>query len=170
MKGKRFDISFGKDYKKTISKILLIVLIIGHLLLIGANAFIIVSAKDVRIYPQTLNADTPDNETIILSGSVLIENDHWNSVSITHLNLNLTFTTLNGTRVFSDTYEKERIPRTQNTTLDFNFEFSTHTLSEEMIEMLNSTDSIKLNAYLSFFYSIYRITLNFNTTINDLGW
>jgi hypothetical protein len=168
MKGKRFDISFEKDNTHLASKILLIIFILGHLFIFGGNLFIITSAKDVRIYPETLQTETPDNETLILSADILIENDHWNSVNIKDLSLNLTFFTLNQTQIYSESYKKNLISKKQNTTLNFEFEFSTHTLDEETLSILNSTDLICLNINLGFYYSIYLISLNINTTINDL--
>lgn len=155
-----------KSVKKLISRLFLILVIIGYSFIAIFNVLVILSIKDIGIHPKEFQQTTPDNETIIMEGEIIIENDHWNSIDIVDLNLNISIETDQERIIFSYNIHKDVIPRLQNTTIEIEFEFSIYTLDLELFEELNSTEYIVLDLSLSFYYAFYYVELQFDTKLN----
>ena len=167
-RGKWYDFDFSdkrtKSIRKTASIVLLVVIIVGYLLIVAFNVFVFTSMLGLRVIPQEYIQSTPDNETIVMQGSALIKNDHWNSLSVHDLRVGLNLYTDEGYSIYNETLFTQ-IPRLQNTVLNLSFTISFGELSLETFASLNNTEYIQLDLSLSFRYGLYGLAISLNTQI-----
>jgi len=176
-KGKWWDIDFTnkerEKVKKIISKLLLILVILGYLFYILYNIMIGFSAFELvfndRIDMQNLEATQPDNETIILEGAITIDNDFWYSIDISDLLFNYRIITDNGITIGDYKIEKDLIPRCEKIDIDINLNFTFSELELEDFIALNSTEYLVMSVIISFRYGLYGIKFSMETKIDVEG-
>jgi hypothetical protein len=152
--------------KKNLAKLLLIIIVVGYILLAGITALMSFSVVELRVIPEDFETTSPDNETIALTGSFLVENDHWYSVDITDLKIEFTLSTDNGTEITTALIEKDAIPRMTNTKVSFDLEFDLLEIGLEKFIALNETESLELGLNIGFVYWLAPITLQITTQVN----
>ena len=154
-----------RRFKKIFTTILLIVMIIGYCILIITNILIVFSVKDIRIEPDNFELTTPTNETIVLEGVFIIDNDHWNSFDIRNLKIEFGIYSDNNTYLIGDTYKKPVIPRLKTSEITINFEFN-FSETPYMFTILNETKYLKMELSIEFHYVFYRIYFEIKYTID----
>ena len=155
-----------KRFRKLITTILLIVIIVGYSILIITNILIVFSIKDVKIEPDEFDIMIPTNETIVLKGKFIVENDHWNSFDIRDLKMGFDFYTDNHTYLIGDIYKRDMIPRLKTSELITNFEFN-FSESPDLFIALNETESLEMDLTIEFRYVFYRIYFEIEFIIEE---
>lgn len=159
-----------KRYPK-IAKILKVIFIIGVIIFIGLNAFIISSIFpiDIKNYRGTLDLNTESlqsNSTVSINSTFLIENDHINSISLRDVSIHLGLYS-NETYIIGDTFYGGYIPRRENNQFSFQLDFNLSMLSEEKIHILNKTKSASLSVDIDFSYLLLKIGFKFQLIFED---
>jgi hypothetical protein len=158
-----------KSYKfrKFLSVILFLAMLIGWSFLIGYNIYIAFATAQIRVHPQGFSGTySPTNITV--GGTFIIENDHWNSIAIRDLNVSYSIYTDNGTKVMD--YENvQDAPNHKNTsvTLDFMFVNVTDMTPAEfwiLYTALNETTSLTFDLSISLKYGLYAAYVYVNLT------
>ena len=81
-------ISFKEESKSIRQKIsigILIALILGYLFFVLFNVVVAVSATGIRVKTKNFDRASVDNDTIGIEGDIIIRNDHWYSLDINDL-------------------------------------------------------------------------------------
>ncbi len=166
-----------KSYKvrKFFSVILFLALLIGWTFLIGYNIYIAFATAQIRVHPQGFSGEY-SNSTMNMTGSFVVENDHWNAISIRNLNISMSISTDNGTKI-QDVELVQDIPAGQNTTIilpiiEFNNDSLETSILEYMIlySALNTTQYLHFDVSISLTYGLYAAYLAVNLKTDWGGW
>lgn len=154
-----------RSVRKILTTILLIIMIVGYSFLIITNILIVFSIKDIKIEPDEFELTIPTNETIVLEGTFIIDNDHWNSFDIRNLKIEFAFYSDNNTYLIGDTYQKGIIPRLKisEITVNLGFNFSE---TPNIFMILNETEYLEMELSVEFYYVFYRIYFEIKYTID----
>ncbi|MBD3193892.1 MAG: hypothetical protein GF317_02475 [Candidatus Lokiarchaeota archaeon] len=166
---KWYHLTFSEESKKTrkaIATFLLILVILGYLGLIALNGYIIASAAFIRIYPLGFTSSS-NSTSFNLTGSFIVQNDHWNSIDVSNINLNFSLFTDNNTQLLGEQKDLGSIQRLQNTSIAIDLFFNASEITPVQFEALNNTNSILFDVSLSFNYFLYGfyVRVKLNTTI-----
>ena len=155
-----------KSYKfrKFLSVILFLALLFGWCFLIGYNIYVAFATAQIRVHPQGFSGEY-SNSTMNVTGSFIIENDHWNAISIKDLNINMEIFTDNDTNIQDIDLVKDA-PAGKNTTItlpliEFN-NITDMTPAEYMIfyTALNTTEYLHFKVSISLNYGLYSAYLD----------
>ena len=173
LKGLEFS---EKSYKtrKFFSVILFLALLIGWTFLIGYNIYIAFATAEIRVHPQGFSGEY-SNSTMNMTGSFVVENDHWNAISIRDLNISMSISTDDGTKI-QDVEIVQDIPAGQNTTITIpliEFNNVTELTPEEYLTLysaLNTTVYLHFDVSISLTYGLYAAYLNVKLQTDWGGW
>lgn len=162
-----YEVDFSKrerNIKKTIAILLQILVILGYVFYIGYNIIIPWSALEIRINPGEFSETIVDNETIIFGGVFEIDNDHWNSMDIRDLSINITFSLTNGTSLLDYSFEKDIIPAREKTDIEIEIPIG---ITMFGFELLNSSLELELDLDIevSFWYCLTGLSFSIKSTI-----
>jgi len=151
----------SKGFRKKLSVIILIAIILGYLFLVLFNVFVAVSAYGIRVKPKNFDRASVDNETIGIKGDIIIRNDHWYSLDINDLSFEMKIYTEDGTKIKDKKKVINVIPRLKNKIVELDFTFSLNDLDPDSlptyIELANS-DHLDIKFEVSVRYTIYIMT------------
>ena len=156
----------SKSLRKKISIVILIALILGYLFLVLFNVFVLVSAYGIRVKTKNFDRASVDNETIGIKGDIIIRNDHWYSVDIEDLVIEMKISTEDGDKIKEKKKEVNKIPRLKNEIieLDFTFSLSDVDLDEIMAYYsLTQSDELIIEFSVSVRYTMYVIEFEIET-------
>jgi len=114
----------SKSLRKKISLVILIALILGYVFLVLFNVFVAVSATGIRVETKKFDRVSVDDESIGIKGDILIRNDHWYSLDINDLQIEMEVETEDHKDVYDKTIYKSVIPRLKNTEIELDFLFT----------------------------------------------
>ena len=158
-----------KSYKfrKFLSVITFLALLFGWSFLIGYNIYIAFATASIRVHPQGFYGEYT-NSTMNVTGSFIVENDHWNAISIRDLNISMSISTDNGTEIQKVDLVQD-IPAGQNTTItlpliEFNNGSGGMTIEDYMIfySALNTTTYLHFDVSITLNYGLYAAYLKVN--------
>jgi len=125
-------------FRKFLSIICFLILLGGYSFLFIYNIYVTSATSQIRVVPQEFKTTEDESEQkITISGSLLIDNDHWNSISIKNFQLAITIFTENKTTKIDALRYTANIPNRKNTTLILTLEYQ---LNESLIESINPED------------------------------
>lgn len=125
-------------FRKFLSIICFLILLGGYSFLFIYNIYTSSATSQLRVVPQEFSSDIDDVEQkITLSGNVLIDNDHWNSINIKNFKLTISMFTENKTTKIDALKLTTDIPNHKNTTLKLSLELN---LNESLAESINPED------------------------------
>jgi hypothetical protein len=145
-----------KSYKfrKFLSVILFLAMLFGWSFLIGYNIYIGFATAQIRVHPQGFSGEY-SNSTMNMTGSFVVENDHWNAIAIRDLNISMSISTDNGTKL-QDVELIYNIPAGKNTTLTL-----------PLIEFNNGSGGMTIADYLTFYLALNStVYLHFDVSIS----
>ena len=148
----------SKGFRKKLSIFILITLVLGYLFLFLFNVVVAVSAAGIRIDTKNFDRSSADNETIGIEGDIVVRNDHWYSLDINDLVIEMTLYTEDHDKIYDKKIEKEVLPRLKNTEIKLDFTFSSSDIDSETNETFNSlyrTDKLIVKFEVSVRYTIY---------------
>ena len=151
------SIKFSRDtreIRKRISILIFVLILVGNISLALYSTYIFYSFTQLRITPTNLQQTQPDNETIIISGSIKVES----IIEITGFVLNISLITDEDLILIEESYEKERILSNEETEFDFEFIFSFIDLDLALFLSLNTTDYIIFNILTTLNYGGFLIS------------
>ncbi|MFX0140444.1 MAG: hypothetical protein ACFFDN_42790 [Candidatus Hodarchaeota archaeon] len=166
---KFLGIKFKEESKSSRQKIsigILIVLILGYIFLVLFNVVVAVSATGIRVKTKNFDRASVDNETIGIKGDIIIRNDHWYSVDIDDIVIEMEISTEDGKEIKEKKKEISKIPRLKNEIIELDFTFSTSDIDPDIIEVYESlidSDELIIEFSVSFRYTIYIIELEIET-------
>ncbi|MFX0140446.1 MAG: hypothetical protein ACFFDN_42800 [Candidatus Hodarchaeota archaeon] len=156
----------SKSLRKKISILILIVLIFGYIFLVLFNVVVAVSATGVRVKTKNFDRASVDNETIGIKGDIIIRNDHWYSVDIEDLVIEMEISTEDGKKIKEKRKEISKIPRLKNEIIELDFTFSLSEVDWDLImafESLGEVDELIIEFSVSARYTMYVIEFEIET-------
>lgn len=145
----------SKDLRKRISILIFIIILVGNIALALYSSYIFYSLTQLKITTNDLEQTRPDNETIIIKGSISIET----IVEITDFDLEFSLITDEGLDIVKKSYQKDKIPTNKKIDLKFDFEFSLSDLDLEEFASLNETEYLVFDIFTSLNYGGYIISI-----------
>lgn len=158
-------ISFKEESKSIRQKIsigILIALILGYLFFVLFNVVVAVSATGIRVKAKNFDRASVDNDTIGIEGDIIIRNDHWYSLDINDLVIEMKILTEDGDEIKDKRKEINKIPRLKNEIIELDFTFSLSDIDLDEIEAyysLSQSDELIIEFTVSVRYTIYVIEL-----------
>jgi len=162
----------SKSLRKKISVLILIALILGYVFLVLFNVVVGVSALGVRVKTKNFGRASVDNETIGIKGDIIIRNDHWYSVDIEDLVIEMEISTEDGDEIKDKRKVVNKIPRLTNEKIELDFTFSLSMLSvEDIMAYLSLLDTEKLviEISVSVRYTMYVLEFEIETEADIEG-
>ena len=162
----------SKSLRKKISVLILIALILGYVFLVLFNVVVGVSALGVRVKTKNFDRASVDNETIGIKGDIIIRNDHWYSVDIEDLVIEMEISTEDGDEIKDKRKVVNKIPRLTNEKIELDFTFSLSMLSlEDIMAYLSLLDTEKLviEFRVSVRYTMYVLEFEIETEADIEG-
>jgi len=156
----------SKGLRKKVSRFILIALVLGYLFLFFFNVFVVASASGIRIDTDDFDRSSVDNETIGIEGDIIVRNDHWYSLDINDLVIEMTLYTEEHDKIYDKKIEKEVLPRLKNTEIHLDFTFTQSDINIEDLEdyyALSNTDKLIIKFEVSVRYTIY--IMNFEVEV-----
>ena len=114
----------SKSFRKKISILILIALILGYVFLVLFNLVVGISASGIRVKTENFDRVSVDSETIGVKGDIIIHNDHWYSLDINDLQIEIEVETEDHNDVYDKTIYKSVIPRLKTTEIELDFLFA----------------------------------------------
>ena len=158
-------ISFKEESKSIRQKIsigILIALILGYLFFALFNVVVAVSATGIRVKTKNFDRASVDNDTIGIEGDIIIRNDHWYSLDINDLVIEMKILTEDGDEIKDKRKEINKIPRLKNEIIELDFTFSLSDIDLDEIEAyysLSQSEELIIEFTVSVRYTIYVIDL-----------
>lgn len=149
----------SRKSRKALATFLLVLVVLGYLAFFALNAYIIASTIFIRIYPQGFSSSNPDPNSIMINGTFLVDNSHWNSIDITDFELDYTLSA-NNTEIINNDKEPIIIPRQQKTNVSIDLFLNASDLTTEQFNAINSTSYLIFDVSLSFKYFLYGFFVN----------
>ncbi len=156
----------SKSLRKKISIGILIALILGYIFVGLFNVVVVWSASGIRVKTKNFDRASVDNTTIGIKGDIMIKNDHWYSVDIDDLIIEMGIYTEDGDKIKEKRKEVNKIPRLKNELieLDFTFALSEVDLDDIMAYYsLINTDKLIIEFSVSVRYTMYIIKFEIET-------
>lgn len=151
----------SKGFRKKLSIIILIAMILGYIFLVLFNVVVAWSATGIRIETDDFDRSSAGNETIGIEGEIIIHNDHWYSLDINDLVIEMEILTEDKNEIYDKKIKKSIIPRLKNTEIELDFGFSTSdydpALNETYLD-LATTEELIIKFSVSVRYTIYIMT------------
>jgi len=151
----------SKSFRKKVSIFILISIILGYLFLVLFNVIVAWSATGIRIETDDFDRSSAGNETIGIEGSITIRNDHWYSLEINDLVIEMEIETEDHNEIYDKKITKSVIPRLKNTKIELDFKFTTDdydpALNETYLD-LATTEELIIKFSVSVRYTIYIMT------------
>ena len=151
----------SKGTRSKISVLILISMILGYIFLVLFNVVVAWSATGIRIETDDFDRSATGNETIGIEGDITIRNDHWYSLDINDLVIEMEIETEDHNEIYDKKITKSVIPRLKNTKIKLDFRFTTDdydpALNETYLD-LATTEELIIKFSVSVRYTIYIMT------------
>ena len=151
----------SKGLRSKISVFILIAMILGYVFLVLFNVVVAWSATGIRIETDDFDRSSGGNETIGIEGEIIIHNDHWYSLDINDLDIEMEIETEEHHKIYDKKITKSVIPRLKKTKIELDFGFSTSDIdpahNETNLE-LASTEELIIKFSVSVRYTWYIMT------------
>ena len=157
----------SKGLRTKISVFILIAMILGYIFLVLFNVVVAWSATGIRIETDDFERSSAGNETIGIEGTITIRNDHWYSLDINDLVIEMEIETEDHNEIYDKKITKSVMPRLKNTEIELDFGFSASDIdpahNETYID-LATTEELIIKFSVSVRYTIYIMTFEIEVT------
>jgi hypothetical protein len=158
----------SRKSRKILAIFLLILVVLGYLAFFALNAYIIASTLFIRLSPQGFTSENPEPDVMILNGTFLLDNSHWNSIDITDFDLDYTLYA-NDTLIIQQERDPITIPRQKQTNVSIDLSFNASEMTSEQFNAINSSSYLIFDVSLSFKYFLFGFFVNVKLNTSLLG-